>query len=242
MLNRKTTSLPLSTTLDKKLIAYAAAVGTTCVGALAMPQAAGAKVVYTPANRTILFDGKSILDLNNDHIADFVFNGGGLGNHSAVFVRPFRTSNHVLTGTEGSYWAAVFPAGAEVGPGNGFVGHKAAMEAECDCSGNIYYVGPWLNATDKYLGLEITINGQHHFGWARLTFVAYGQATLTGYAYETVAGKAIVTGTTSDHDAGAEPDQAGNASSQIETPSLGVLARGAEGLELWRRDSTRAEN
>jgi hypothetical protein len=234
--------LPLCPTLDKKLIAYAAAVGTTCVGALAMPQAAEAKVVYTPANRTILFDGKSIIDLNNDGIADFVFHAGGLGNHSAVWVRPFRSSDHVLTGSEGTYWAAVLPAGAQVGPGNGFVGHKAAMEAECDCSGSIDYVGPWLNATNKYLGLEITISGQHHFGWARLTFVAYGQATLTGYAYETVAGKAIVTGVTSNDDADSEPDQAGNASSHTGTPSLGLLARGAEGLELWRRDFTGAGN
>jgi hypothetical protein len=238
MLNRKTL-LPLSTTLDKKLIAYAAAVGTTCAGALAMPQAAEAKVVYIPANRTIYFDGKSILDLNNDGIADFVFNGGGLGNHSAVFVRPFRTSNHVLTGSEGTYWAAVLPAGAQVGPGNGFVGHKAAMEAECDCSGSIDYVGPWLNATDKYLGLEITINGQHHFGWARLTFVAYGEATLTGYAYESVAGKTIVTGVTSDDDADSKSDHADNASSHAGIPSLGVLARGADGLELWRDENTR---
>jgi hypothetical protein len=236
MLSRKTaSSLPLSPTLDKKLIAYAAAIGTTCVGALAAPQSAEAEIVYTPANRTITFNGKSILDLNNDHIADFVFNGGGLGNTSEVFVRPFRSSDHVLTGNEGTYWAAVLSAGVEVGPGKGFVGHKAAMEAECDCSGKTYYVGPWLNATDKYLGLEITINGQHHFGWARLTMVAYGKATLTGYAYETVAGKPIVTGATSDDDANSDPD---HASLQMGIPSLGVLARGADGLELWRRDET----
>jgi hypothetical protein len=235
MLNRKTNSLPLSTTFDKKLIAYAAAVGTTCVGALAMPQAAQAEVVYTPANRTIYFDGKSILDLNNDGIADFVFNGGGLGNHSAVFVRPFRASNHVLTGSEGTYWAAVLPAGFQVGPGKGFVGHKADMEAECDCSGSFEYVGPWLNATNKYLGLEITINGQHHFGWARFTFVAYGEATLTGYAYETVAGKAIVTGVTTSNHADSHSDQPAIASVSVGAPSLGLLARGAEGVELWRR-------
>jgi hypothetical protein len=235
MPNRKITPPPLSTTLDKKLIAYAAAVGTTCVGALAMTQTAQAEVVYTPANRTIYFDGKSILDLNNDGVADFVFNGGGLGNNSAVFVRPFRTSNHVLTGSDGTYWAAVLPAGAQVGPGNGWVGHKADMEAECDCSGVINYVGPWLNASNKYLGLEITINGQHHFGWARLTFVAYGEATLTGYAYETVAGKAIVTGVTSGDDADSRPDQANNPPSPMAIPSLGLLARGADGIELWRR-------
>ncbi len=229
MLSRKTmSSLPLSPTLDKKLIAYAAAIGTTCVGALATPQAAEAKVVYTPANRTIYFNG-SIIDLNNDHIADFVFSGGGLGNISTGWVRPFN-SNHVAAGS-GTYWAEVLPAGAEVGPGDDFVGHKAVMVGACDCSGSIDYFGPWLNATNQYLGLEITINGQHHFGWARLTVDAHGNTTLTGYAYETVAGKAIVTGATSDDEADSD-----NSSSQMGIPSLGLLARGAEGLEVWRPD------
>jgi hypothetical protein len=236
MLSLKRTSSPLSTTLDKKFIAYAAAVGTTCVGALAMPQAAEAKVIYTPANRTILFDGKSILDLNNDHIADFVFTANGLGNFSTEFVLPIRESNHVLTPADESYAAAALSAGVEVGPGNGFVGHLAEMEASCICSGSFAHTGPWVNATDKYLGLEITINGQHHFGWARLTMVSYGEATLTGYAYESVAGKAIITGVTSDDDADSKSDQDGNASPHVGIPSLGVLARGAEGLELWRGD------
>jgi hypothetical protein len=233
MLNRKTTSSLLSTTLDKKLVAYAAAVGTTCIGALAMPQAAEAKVVYTPANRKILFNGKTIIDLNNDHIADFVFNGGGLGNISTGWIRPFNSNLVIAT-----YSAAVLPAGAAVGPGDDFIGHKAVLVGACDCSGNIYYFGKWLNATNQYLGLEITINGQHHFGWVRLTVDAVGNATLTGYAYETVAGKAIVTGvtSTSENDAGSDPDQASNVSSGMATPSLGVLARGAEGLAVWRRD------
>jgi hypothetical protein len=237
MLNPKKTLLPLSTTLDKKLIAYAAAVGTTCAAALAMTQAAEAKIVYTPANRTILFDGKSILDLNNDHIADFVFTREGLGNFSSVFVHPFHASNQVVTR---SYFAAALPAGAQVGPEVGFNGHNAAMEAFCECSGSFNYTGPWVNATDKYLGLEITINGQRHFGWARLTFVAYSQATLTGYAYESVADKPIVTGVTSD-EVDSESDQGGNASLYMGTPSLGVLARGAEGLEFWRRDEKRGD-
>jgi hypothetical protein len=241
MLRRTTTLLPLSTTLDKKLVAYAAAVGTTCVWTLVTPPGAEAKVVYTPANRAISFNGKSVIDLNNDHIADFVFSGGGLGNISTGWVRPLNSNNHVVAASGGTYWAAVLPAGAEVGPGDDFVGHKAVMVGACDCSGNIYYFGPWLNATNQYLGLEITINGQHHFGWARLTVDAKGAPTLTGYAYETVAGKAIVTGATSSAETDAKSDQAGNASSHVGppslgTPSLGLLARGAQGIAIWRRE------
>ena len=144
------------------------------MGAIAAPQSAEAKVIYTPANRTILFDGKSILDLNNDHIADFVFNREGLGNISSVAVLPFN-SNHVV---KGGYWASALPAGVQVGPGDNFGGHVEPMEGYCECSGSPNYTGPWVDATAKYLGLEITINGQHHFGWARLTMVTYGKATL----------------------------------------------------------------
>src|ERR1700685_2804628 len=58
-------------------------------------------------------------------------------------------------------------------------------------------------------------------------------AVLTGYAYETVANKPIVTGKTkgeADH----VPDinQTGSAP---EPASLGRLARGAQGLAPWRK-------
>jgi hypothetical protein len=225
---------PMPASLDKKLLAYFAAISAACAASVANPQSAEAKVVYTPANRTILFNGKSILDLNNDHIADFVFNGGGLGNNSAEWVRPFTSLNHVFTGSLGSYWAAALPAGVTVGPGPDFTGHKAVMEAACFCSGTWDYTGPWLNAQNLYLGLEITVNGQHHFGWARFTFSS--EVTLTGYAYETVPGKAIVTGATSDEQADAAPPPSpDNASAFLGMPSLGLLARGAATLDLWRR-------
>ena len=80
MRNPNTASLaPTPAALDKKLLAYLTAIGAACAASAAVPQSAEAKVVYTPANRIISFNGKSILDLNNDHIADFVFNGWGLG-------------------------------------------------------------------------------------------------------------------------------------------------------------------
>jgi hypothetical protein len=240
MRNPRNTSIAATPpSLDKKLLAYLTAIGAACAGSVAAPQSAEAKVVYTPANRVIEFNGKSILDLNNDHIADFVFNGGGLGNNGAVWVRPFNSNNHVFTGTLGSYWAAALPAGATVGPGPDFTGHKAAMEADCFCSGYWDYTGPWLNAQDLYLGLEITINGQHHFGWARITTNANNEFVLTGYAYETIPGKAIVTGATSDEQADAAlPQRPDNTSAFVGMPSLGLLARGAAALDLWRRQET----
>lgn len=235
MRNPNTASLaPTPAALDKKLLAYLTAIGAACAASAAIPQRAEAKVVYTPANRVISFNGKSILDLNNDHVADFVFTGWGLGNNSAAGVFPLNT-DHVLTGALGGYWASALPAGAIIGPGAGFTGQRAAMEAACFCSGTWLYTGPWLNAQNLYLGLEITLNGQHHFGWARITTNANNEFVLTGYAYETVPGKAIVAGVTTDEQADAAPQRPDNTSAFLGMPSLGLLARGASTLDLWRR-------
>jgi hypothetical protein len=50
--------------------------------------------------------------------------------------------------------------------------------------------------------------------------------TITAYAYETVANKPITIGSTTEM---ADEPQAPN-------PSLGMLAMGADGLTLWRRE------
>jgi hypothetical protein len=240
MTSQTTPATPSSTKFDRKLLAYVAAASAAGVAALASPLAADAEVVYTPANRTITFDGKSILDLNNDHVADFFFRGGGLGNFSQNWIHPLN-SNRVLLASNGE--VAALPAGSIVGPGEQvygrkFIGQNADMEGWCECSGSSDFTGNWINATNKYLGLDITINGQHHFGWARLTYDSYGKFTLTGYAYETIPGKAIVTGATSDKNDAKEMGaaQPTNAFFTSASASLGVLARGAEGLELWRQE------
>jgi len=49
-------------------------------------------------------------------------------------------------------------------------------------------------------------------------------ATLTGYAYETIPGKAIITGKTHGPDV-----------ITLQDASLGHLARGASGLSAWRQ-------
>ena len=58
--------------------------------------------------------------------------------------------------------------------------------------------GAWVGTGDgvqhKFLGLKFKIEGKIHFGWARfnVTVPAQGatiQATLTGYAYETIPNK-----------------------------------------------------
>jgi hypothetical protein len=70
---------------------------------------------------------------------------------------------------------------------------------------------PWMNdgkgVKNAYLGIKFEIDGEFHFGWARLTVATLQKkdnpsftVTLTGYAYETVAGQGIVAGQTSGPD------------------------------------------
>jgi len=99
--------------------------------------------------------------------------------------------------------------------------------------------GPWQNVSNRYLGLKFYIHGQAHYGWARLnvTVTNYGiYALLTGYAYETIANKAIVTGKTKGGQTVSRP--AGLSQHESSTATLGVLAQGASNLAVWRERST----
>jgi hypothetical protein len=89
--------------------------------------------------------------------------------------------------------------------------------------------GQWLFTQDRYLGLKFMVGGQIHYGWARFSVTLQKdkgtvQATLTGYAYETVPNKPIITGKTKGPDV-----------ITLEPASLGHLAQGAAGISTWRK-------
>jgi hypothetical protein len=220
--------------LDKGLLTYMAAAGAAGVSVLAMTQSATAKVIYTPAHRTIVF-GKSYLDLNNDGIPDFGFHSYGLGNVHSSDIFPIKF-NKMMS------YAHPLPAGVSVGPSGKFRGGLHEMVGDCFCSGVTYFNGPWLGVQNEYVGFEFNIKGAAHFGWARFSVTDTGEVTLTGYAYETVSLKPIVTGDTGgdDEDSVAQPGPV-VASPQLQPSALGrpqtlgVLATGAAGLEWWRQ-------
>jgi len=72
-----------------------------------------------------------------------------------------------------------------------------------------YKSGQWLYKTNRYVGLKFVIKGQIHYGWARFTVTRTSKrqgdnsitAILTGYAYETIPNKPIITGKTHGPDA-----------------------------------------
>lgn len=87
--------------------------------------------------------------------------------------------------------------------------------------------GQWMYTRERDLGLQFAINGEIHYGWARVAVTLNKNteiaATITGYAYETIANKPIVAG-----------DEGMNLTT-VEPATLGRLAQGARGVQTGRR-------
>jgi hypothetical protein len=210
----------LNDRLDKRLLAYMAAASAAGVGVLAMIPSAEAKVVYTPANRTIVSDSR--LDLNNDGIPDYAFhsNFNLCGTCGYFEIQGLKFNKMMSAGNP-------LAAGISVGPDEKFRAGEAMMIDWCSCSGNPGTGGPWLGVQNEYMGFEFNIKGAAHFGWARFSVTDKGAITLTGYAYETVSLKPIVTGDTTGNDADEESDE--QSAPEGVPQSLGRLALGASG-------------
>lgn len=101
----------------------------------------------------------------------------------------------------------------------------------------------WANGgkglKNVYLGVKFKIGGEFHYGWARITIVTGPKSSfyglLTGYAYETIPGKAILAGQTKSTDDIDQPDTTMTMPTP-ESATLGALALGAPGVSIWRRE------
>jgi hypothetical protein len=223
--NRQPSHLPskLNDRLDKRLLTYMAAAGAAGVSVLAMTQPADAKVIYTPADRTLRWIGSDFLDLNNDGIPDFGFHHSGLGQSFSYFVTAFK-ANRILSNGQ------PLAAGVSVGPGGDFGRGEDRMIEYCICSGEDIDIGPWVGVQNEYMGYEFAIKGSAHFGWARFSVTEHGVATLTGYAYETVSLKPIVTGDTGGNNEDDDTvDQETPTAVSPQASGLGKLALGMAG-------------
>ena len=258
--SRRRTTAHLSDSTHQQLNMYAVAAGAAGVGMLALAQPSEAKIVYTPANVQIGGNvGKLNLDLNNDGITDFEFcvatnyrycpaqpgrrTSAGKNPPSPFFqdlsIFPAKAINQIW----GNGSASALPAGVRVGPKGKFSpGHR--VMATWFYGGTTHYGGPWGNVQHRYLGLKFFINGKVHYGWARLNvhwYLPQVSATLTGYAYETVPGKSIITGKTKGPDGRGRAEQPSPAALAAPPPklgTLGLLAMGARGLAIWRREES----
>lgn len=224
MKNKARTELPES--LEYRVAMYAMAASAAGLGLTTAAQPAAAKIVYTKTYQELPVNKPLPVDLNHDGITDFLLSFGvGSEGGFGFAVRP--KHNNLIAGYARNFssrygWASALRPAVEVGPNQRFGPYDYMADGNCgsyakggssSCGGE----GPWNNVQNRYLGLEFFIKGKVHYGWARLN-VTIGKtvdAVLTGYAYETVPNKPLVTGKTKGSDAMAGPR------------TLGHLARGA---------------
>jgi len=247
--SRKATILPSS--LRSKLDMYGLAAGAAGLAIAALTSPAQGEVVFTPAHQEIGREGVFI-DLNNDGVQDFqiVFAVFALADSAGVLVSSLG-GNRVLSGTSANGrpgWVANLPAGYRVGPnsekfqaGGTFSSKWGPAKVLFDCvdnSGLESCFGPWYRTQNSFVGFQFSIKGETHYGWARLkqdVVSAYEIHTyLTGYAYETVADKPILTGKTSGSGVSAAEGSETSARAARSAGSLGMLSAGASALPLWR--------
>jgi len=227
--------------LDKGVAAYAVAASAAGVSLLALVQPAEGKIIYTAADSEIAPKAILALDLSHGGHSDFSFS-------NKVATCTCRTFSEKLTiaplGKNGIMsHAAALPAGAQVGPKQAFQNSAQPMlgfRERCSSSSCEYVTsGAWKNITREYLGLKFYIHGQAHYGWARLnvtlTQTGFVYALLTGYAYETVPNKPIITGKRRGPGAISEPAELSQ--DDLDRATLGALAKGAAGLAIWRTAS-----
>ncbi len=254
----KTPTLPLTKNrrparlaahLDKGLLGYAAAASAAGVGLLALAQPAEAKILYTPSNVPIPVNGGLVqFDINHDGVPDFGFSNvsyfgrpraarAPLGlYHDSLRVIPAQASNEVrFLSSKGFPCAARLRAGVAVGPGNQFEPNPDFMfQVSGDATNQFNAHCPWLDSKGGFLGLKFVVNGETHYGWARVSMI--GGVSLRGYAYETVPNRPILTGATKGPDDDASLSSPPALSSPDPQPtSLGLLAHGASALAVWRR-------
>jgi hypothetical protein len=235
------TTVNLSKSVQHQVNMYALAASAAGVALLAGAQPANAKIVYTPAHKQLTNHKPFDLDLDHNGVNDFKFL---LNWYSTTFGKRTLSVQGVQQGNKiwSSYvlgrlpCAAPLPKGTRIGPKGRFSMNPVWMfytsRASSDCK--------WLQrgGTTAYLGVKFSIKGKDHFGWVRFTTHSspHPSAELTGYAYETIPGKSIIAGATKGPN-DAESTTSCNPHSS-EPAALGLLALGAQGRAIWRREES----
>jgi len=250
----------LNRLLDRRLLSYATAAAASGVSVLGLAPPAEAQVVYTPAH--VLIGSHTVygLDLANTGTTDFILHGSVTANCSTVFSALLAKPAASGDGVEGVVYlgspvAKALNPGEPIGSSQRFINNQRArggvlMGEAIYSPGGGQYRGKWIHVSNRYLGLKFQINGETHFGWARMS-VSLSlhhplQSILTGYAYEIQPNAPIIAGQEEGEasEAPVEPWDKGDpgpdaslAAPKLTQPaSLGILALGAAGLPLWRRE------
>jgi hypothetical protein len=252
---KKRVVVRLRSSLEKKLISYAAVASAAGVEILACSLPTEGKVVSTVTWIQIVPGGTAYLDLNNDGIPDFCFSNPFAFSESSrrlygtLKVLPQSAQSNVIWGTGGS--ASALGSGVTVGskgkfqPGHEFMGK--AFFYHWNYYDSYGSAGPWKQVTRGYLGFKFTIQGEVHYGWARMNVAAADKgmyAAVSEYAYETEPNKSIVTGQTGGAEKNRHQRRGGSGSPKSASSplkSLGSLAAGASGASAGQKPDSGRE-
>lgn len=210
-------------TLRDKLKLYSLTAGAVAAGTSGQSQVMYTNV--DPDTLTSGVNNSYDLDLNNDNVVDFSLSiiesttssyftwSSGFFNYTnmqkGIQIDPV-SGNEVL-----GFWAQALDSGMVVQNAqygwSGYGGNAIANEVQYFSSyqfttyyGSTYSgtnSGTWAGgnfvaAQDKYLGLRVNINGNLHYGWARLDVLSDTSFVIKDYAIEMTANKFIITGDT----------------------------------------------
>jgi hypothetical protein len=244
--DREKQTASLASAINHNLSLYALAAGAAGVQLLALAQPSEAEVVYTSAHVVLGRDQLSSIDLNHDGINDFtIYNRYSRSSYSYKAFQLRVTADRggaIAYGAQDIFGdlATLFIKGDKIGTRAKFDSRRVIMALRYITGGGY---GAWFNVKNGYLGLRFKINGQIHYGWARLNVQSNQRfrivATLTGYAYETQPDTPIIAGDTggaADEEGLAEPmSQVPQGQGVTPSATLAALSLGAPGLAIWRR-------
>lgn len=238
----------LARAFDQSMKLYSLAAMTAGVSVLALAQPAAGEVIVTkktiPIPISVDGNGPTVkISLTNNGVNDFSFSLYSFNYHGIdreLRIRPLEGGAVVAP----SRFVLPLVRGAKIGPSAQFnASFSDLVERSVVSSGNgssyiKTFQGHWgRNPSNRYVGVRFLINGETHYGWARLTVTTAPHkalsATITAYAYETIANKKIQAGVSENNSA-----NEAQARTQVGTPTLGMLALGAEGIEIWRREES----
>jgi hypothetical protein len=234
------TTLPQ--TIDHRAKLYSLAAAAAGVSLLVLAQPAEATVVITVKNIPVPVLSHVSIDLNHDGVSDFSFylNTEFVGRSTSANLRVTPLGGGAVVGKSPSNYASALLRGANIGPSAHFLNGARIEYSKRYGSGSHYLKGKWGgDQPNRFLGVKFLISGTTHYGWVRLTVGTKPNgpgpfsATITEYGYETIANKRLGAGL-----AGAESTDAQATADRPGPPSLGMLALGADGLALWRREET----
>lgn len=253
---------PLSGNADHRMRMYSLAAAAASVSALALAQPAEAEIIIT--NKTIpIHAGTPVnLDLNGDGISDFQFSLNTytykIFDYNKLYVNALAGGKVVgKVGKNQTPEASALVRGAKIGPAGPFdpsadfvtIEDSILCTQNCGKHGGYSFdqslYGNWGGGhPNRFVGVKFLIKGATHYGWARLTVTVKSKGTgkgpkgsfsgtITEYGFESVANKSCSAGLPGASSA-ANPDETGKIESGKTGASLGMLALGSDGLELWR--------